>query len=147
MEVLNGLTFSEARKRVKIAFKESIRNSTTLTDDRFSFNLIHNHQSFTTGLPTVLVILLYSLALILAKFQQADLLVVVCIVTFVLLLNGVVMSMYRQSEKRELSRSIHDILQAYENSCNSEQLLEMSGAMDPLLNPHSEQVNYFIVLW
>lgn len=140
MEVLNGLTFEEARKRVTKSFRESVQSSSALSDDKFTFNTLNlDGFSYLSSIPTIVVIVAYVVALILVKFQHADLLLVICIVTIVMLLNFVVVALYRQSEKRELAKSLHDILSAYEASCD--QMMSRSNETgspmlsEPLLSP------------
>eukprot|EP01032_Pedospumella_encystans_P002414 gene2414-2838_t len=136
MDVLNGLTFKDARKRVTKAFRDSVQSSASLSDDSFSFSAWKlDGYSFGSSLPTVLVILAYGLALILLKFEYADLLVVVCILTIITLLNFVAITMYKQAEKREFARSLYDILSAYESSTINTASIKVDSPQltDPLL--------------
>lgn len=136
MDVQNGLTFKDARKRVTKAFRDSVQSSASLSDESFSFSAWKlDGYSYGSSLPTVLVILAYGLALILLKFEYADLLVVVCILTIITLLNFVAITMYKQAEKREFARSLYDILSAYESSTINTASIKVDSPQltDPLL--------------
>ncbi len=136
MDVLNGLTFKEARKRVTKAFRDSVQSSASLSDDSFSFSAWKlDGYSFGSSIPTVVVILAYGLALILLKFEYADLLVVVCILTIITLLNFISITMYKQAEKREFARSLFDILSAYESSMNTTNTASIKADSPQLTDP------------
>lgn len=122
------------------SFRESVESSSVLSDDKFTFNTLSvDGFSYLSSIPTIVVIVAYIVALTLVKFQHADLLIVICIVAIVMLLNFVVVALYRQSEKRELAKSLYDILSAYEASCD--QMMsrgnETGSPMlsEPLLSP------------
>lgn len=114
-----GLTFEDARKIVIETFQHIVNDNKEMIYRKSSWLLYYNIDTLVKiNVAPLLVIIMYAITLAtstpMSIMYQGTITTIVCI-TIVMILNAVIITLYHESERIELSISLEKILNEYQH--------------------------------